>query len=68
MIQRSARNRAFFLSAVLVAAPVVDWLAGGTAGLLHFFVTLSGIGLLAAALSHGSLSRAGYEQARYDAS
>lgn len=52
--------------ALFSIAPVLDVLAGGTAGLLHFVTTLSGIALLAAALTPRILLPAG--SARYDPS
>jgi hypothetical protein len=53
MTNRSALYRAFLFGAFLAIAPVFDVLVGGTAGLLHFITTLSGIGLLAVSLSSG---------------
>lgn len=65
MTHRSARNRTLFFAVFLALVPVLDVVVGGAAGLLHFITALSGIGLLAAALSSGH-PRIGY--ARYDES
>jgi hypothetical protein len=65
MTKRSALHRALLFGAFLAVAPVLDVLIGGTAGLLHFIVTLSGIGVLAVSLSSGH-PPIGYE--RYDPS
>lgn len=66
MIHRSARKRFLVFGALFVVVPVLDVLAGGTAGLLHFVTTLSGIALLAAALTPRVLLPSG--SARYDPS
>ena len=67
MIHRSARNRSLFFGTLLAIVPILDVVAGGgTAGLMHFFATMAGIALLAAALTPGDRPRLGYE--RYDPS
>jgi hypothetical protein len=66
MIHRSARFRSLFFGTLIAIVPILDVVAGGTAGLMHFFATMAGIALLAAALTPGGRPRLGYE--RYDPS
>jgi len=66
MTYRSMRNRELSFGAFLVIAPVLDALASSAMpGLMHLITAMSGIALLAAALSSGK-PRAGY--GRYDPS
>lgn len=68
MTNRSALLRVLLLGAILVVAPVLDALVGGTPRLLHLITALSGIGVLAVSLTSLSSGHPpmGYE--RYDAS
>ena len=66
MTHRSVRNRGLLFGAFLVIAPDLDAVAGiSTPGLMHLVTAMSGIALLAAALSSVE-PRAGY--GRYDPS
>lgn len=68
MTDRSALHRVLLFGAILVVAPVLDALVGGTPRLLHLITTLSGVGVLAISLTTLSAGhpRIGYE--RYDES
>ena len=67
MIHRSARFRSLFFGTLIAIVPILDVVAGGgTAGRMHFFATMAGIALFAAALTPEGRPRLGYE--RYDPS
>ena len=67
MTYRFVRARGLLVGMVMLIAPILDvMLAGGVAGLLHLVVAMTGIVLLAVALSPTEVPRGGYE--RYDPS
>jgi hypothetical protein len=67
MTYRFARTRGLLVGTLLLIAPILHiMVAGGIAGLLHLVVAMTGIVLLAVALSPTEVPRSGYE--RYDPS